>query len=100
MCEVKPAHVSRFGKAAAGLALGTAVLLSAACGSSGKTSALRSYLEKGSAVRMSPLPPHATTISVREAKKIASSTDCHWLTPPGKTPRLSSAGLWKVTDPG
>ena len=85
------------GKGAAVLALVAAALLTAACGSSSKPSALQSLLEKHDGIRVSPLPPHATTISEHEAEKIASSTG--WITPPGKRPRPSAAGLWRVTDP-
>jgi len=68
----------------------------AACGSSSKPSALQATLEKYDQIQLSPLPPHATTISKHEAEEIASNTK--WMTPPGKRPRLSAA-LWRVTDP-
>lgn len=68
----------------------------AACGSSSKPTALQATLESHNQIQLSPLPPHATTISKHEAEEIASNTQ--WQTPPGKTPRLSAA-LWRVTDP-
>ena len=69
----------------------------AACGSSSKPSALQTSLEKHDQIQLSPLPPHATTVSKHEAEEIASSNTM-WTAPPSKAPRLS-ARLWRVTDP-
>jgi len=76
--------------------VGLGVVL-AACGSSTKPSALQASLEMHDQIQLSPLRPHATTISEHEAEEIASSNTM-WTTPPGKRPRLSAA-LWRVTDP-
>jgi hypothetical protein len=74
------------------------VLLTAACGSSSKPSALQSSLRQRYNIQLSPLPPHATTISKRRAEDIASSTER--TTPAGMRLGFRAAGLWRVTDPG
>ena len=74
-----------------------AALLTAGCGSGAKPSALQSFLEAHDQIQAKPLPPHATSISEQKAEEIATSTQ--WLTPPGKSPRATSAGLWRVKDP-
>ena len=86
------------GKRVAFVPLVAVVLLAAGCGTSSKPSALQASLEKHYNLQLSPLPPHATTISRRQAEKIASSTE--WPSPPGKEPGFSAAGLWRVTEPG
>lgn len=60
------------------LALVATVLFTAACGASGKPSAL---------------PPHPTTISARQAEDLVSAA------PISKRRGITVAGLWRVTDP-